>query len=201
MSKIVVYSTDMPASPSPLPIGAITQLLRARAGGDPDALPEIFEVVYAELRRIARSRRRKSPTPLDTTELVHEAYLKLAAGPDGTLARDRSHFLAVSALAMRHIVVDLARAESRDKRGGNLVRTELDEERLAAVGHAERVLAVDQALGLLAQKEPRLAAVVECRYFGGLSEAETALALDVSERTVQRDWRTAKAKLKKVLAA
>lgn len=181
--------------------GAITQLLRARADGDADALPEIFEVVYGELRRIARSRRRKSPTPLDTTELVHEAYLKLAAGPAKTLAKNRSHFLAVSALAMRHIVVDLARAEQRDKRGGGQHHTGLDEERLAAVNHAERVLAVDQALDRLAQEDARLAAVVECRWFGGLSEPETAEALGVSERTVQRDWRTAKKKLKQALSA
>lgn len=181
--------------------GAVTQLLRARADGDPDALPEIFEVVYGELRRIARSRRRKSPTPLDTTELVHEAYLKLAAGPDRALAKNRSHFLAVSALAMRHIVVDLARAEQRDKRGGGQHHTDLDEERLVAASHAEQVLAIDQALDKLSQDEPRLAAVVECRWFGGLSEPETAEALGVSERTVQRDWRNAKAKLKKVLAS
>ena len=180
--------------------GAITQLLRAKADGDPQALPELFEVVYGELHRIARSRRRKSPTPLDTTELVHEAYLKLAAGPDGTLARNRGHFLAISALAMRHIVVDLARAEKRDKRGGGQHHTGLDEERLEAVDHAERVLAVDQALDQLAQDEPRLAAVVECRYFGGLSEPETAEALGVSERTVQRDWRSAKQRLKQALS-
>lgn len=179
--------------------GAVTRLLLARADGDPEALPQLFEVVYGELRRIARSRRRKSPTPLDTTELVHEAYLKLAAGPDGTLARDSSHFLAVAALAMRHIVVDLARARSREKRGGDRHHTDLDGKDLAQASHAERVLAVDQALHRLADDEPRLAAVVECRYFGGLSEEETATALGVSVRTVQRDWRSARTKLKSAL--
>ncbi|MDA8018779.1 MAG: ECF-type sigma factor [Thermoanaerobaculia bacterium] len=179
--------------------GAVTQLLRAQAEGDPHALSELFEAVYDELHRLARSRRRRSSAPLDTTELVHEAYLKLASGPDGTLAHNRAHFLAVSALAMRHIVVDLARAEHREKRGGGVHHTDLDGEQLAATHHADKVLAVDQALTRLAEEAPRLAAVVECRYFGGLSESETADALNISERTVQRDWRTAKAKLKKSL--
>ena len=181
------------------PIGAVTQLLRARAGGDPEAMPQLFEAVYGELRRIARSRRRRQGTPLDTTELVHEAYLKLADGPAGPLARDRSHFLAVAALSMRHIVVDLARAESRDKRGGHLHRTDLDGKALVSTSHSEKVLAIDQALSGLQASDPRLAAVVECRYFAGFSEVETAEALDVSVRTVQRDWRDAKARLKKIL--
>jgi len=173
--------------------GEITQLLEAHARGDRDAFGRLFETIYAELRRIARGQRYRLPgagDTLDTTALVHEAYLKLAGGDAGA-GRNRGHFLAIAASAMRHILVDHARGLRREKRGGGLERTTLEPASAVVEWQAEKVLAVDRALAKLEALEPRLVRVVECRHFLGLSESETAEALGRSLRTVQRDFRAA----------
>lgn len=177
----------------------ITGLLEAYAEGDVAALGRVFELVYAELRRLARSQRRRNrQASVETTALVHEAFLKLQGGA-AAVGRHRAQFLAVVARAMRHILVDHARSVMRDKRGGGLARVELGQEAPAADRDAERVLAVNQALERLEEIEPRLVRVVECRHFVGFSEVETAAALGVSPRTVQRDWRVASLWLKREL--
>ena len=136
---------------------------------------------------------------LNTTALVHEAYLKLFDSPE--LAwKDRQHFFAVVAMAMRQIVVDEARRRGSLKRGGDLKRVELDSTALAIDEQSEEILALDEALVQLAKLDPRLVKVVEYKFFGGFSTPEIALYLDVSERTVERDWRTAKAVLFQALS-
>lgn len=175
----------------------VTELLLAHGRGDASAFGRLVALVYDDLRRMARAQLRRSPPgqTLDTTALVHEAYMKLV---DQTRVpwQDRGHFLAVSATAMRQILIDYARARLRQKRGGDAARTALDESLVAAAGEAEHVLALDLALGKLADVEPRLVRVVECRYFAGFSEQETADAMGVSLRTAQRDWLRARAWLR-----
>lgn len=171
--------------------------------GDPSppkdqAVELLVELFYADLQRIARRERGRSINPsetLGTTALVHEAYLKLAR--QGVF-QDRAHFLNTAALAMRQVLVSHARARLRDKRGGG--QAALDIESVDILSESdERVVALDDALNALEQTSPRLARVVECRYFAGYSEKETALALGVAERTVQRDWTMAKALLYEAL--
>jgi len=172
----------------------ITELLAAHAGGDEEAFREAFSMVYGELRRLASSQKRRVGGSLDTTGLVHEAYIKLAAG-QGVKGRDRSHFMAIAATAMRHLLVDYARSRCRAKRGPDLRRVTLEPSRMPAeVADQEAVnlLALDQALNRLAEQQPRLAQVVECRHFAGLSESETADAVGVSLRTAQRAWKDAR---------
>jgi RNA polymerase sigma factor (TIGR02999 family) len=175
----------------------VTRLLRAYAQGDPQVFDVLVPLVYEDLRRLARAQLRRQPgRSLDTIGLVHEAYLRLV---DQTAAnwQDRSHFLAVAAIAMRQILVDRARARLRQKRGAGQVVEPLEDDEVAAVAaDAEQMLIVDDALRRLADVDPRLVRVVECRYFAGLSEAETAQALGTSLRTVQRDWLKARAWLR-----
>lgn len=179
--------------------GELTALLEAHARGDGAALGRVFEVVYGELRRLARSQRRRDRSAtLQTTALVHEAFLKLQGGEAGA-GRHRGQFLAVAARAMRHILVDHARSVMREKRGGGAARVELEDGAAAVERDAEQVLAVNQALERLEAIEPRLVRIVECRHFVGLSETETADAVGVSLRTVQRDWRAASLWLRREL--
>lgn len=180
----------------------ITALLEAHAAGDGRALGRLFELAYGELIRLARGQRRRggAPLTLDSRALVHEAYLRLAGGQAGA-GRHREHFLAVAARAMRHALVDHVRALGRAKRGGDRVRVTLTHGAAVESFEPERLLALHQALERLATLEPRLVQVVECRYFLGLSEAETASALGVSLRTIQRDWRAASLWLARELAA
>ncbi len=182
--------------------GEITQLLAAAGRGEASAMDRLFPLVYSELRGMARRRlggRRPGQT-LDTTALVHEAYLKLV---DQTQARwnDRSHFLAVSAIAMRHILVDYARRRAAQKRGGDEQHVVLEEGELGVAARAEEILAIDQALSSLGELNGRLSKLVELRFFAGLSVEETAKVLEVSERTVKRDWRKAKAYLYRELSS
>ncbi len=170
----------------------ITDLLLQVREGSPDAMDRLVHGVYGELRRIA-SRQLQGECPghtLSTTGLVHETYLKLA---DQTRVQwqDRAHFYRVASSAMRRILVDYARRHRAQRRGGELRRVTLDEE-ATATERAETLLALDEALGRLAELNPRLSQVVECRYFGGLTEEETAEALGVTTRTVQRDWAKAR---------
>jgi RNA polymerase sigma factor (TIGR02999 family) len=170
----------------------ITDLLLQIRGGSPDAMDRLFHSVYGQLRRIAgRQLRGEGPGhSLGTTGLVHETYLKLA---DQTRVQwqDRTHFSRVAARAMRRILVDYARRCHAQRRGGELRRVSLDEDATVAE-RGETLLALDEALERLAAKNERLSSVVECRYFGGLTEEETAETLGVTTRTVQRDWAKAR---------
>jgi len=162
---------------------------------------ELFPLVYAELRRIAaREMRREKPgRTLQTTALVHEAYLRLLK--DASLSfENRAHFLGVAARAMREILIEHARARSARKRGGGAVRLTLDDLVAPVSSPSIDVLALDEALERLARLDERHARVVELRYFGGLSVEETAAALGLSPATVKRDWTLARAWLFRELA-
>jgi RNA polymerase sigma factor (TIGR02999 family) len=178
----------------------ITELLIAHGGGDAAALNRLVPLVYDDLRRLARVqlRRRRPGDTLDTNGLVHEAYLRLVDQSRASW-RDRGHFFAVSALAMRQIAVDHARRRARAKRGGGQAEVPLDQISEPAAREAVRILEVDEALNRLAAVDERLARVVECRYFAGLTEQETAAALGVSVRTAQREWFKARAWLRSEL--
>lgn len=176
----------------------ITDLLTELRQGRKEAMDRLFPAVYEELRRIAH--RQLGPDPADptlgTTALVHEAYLKLV---DQSRAgwRDRAHFFAVGAMAMRQILVDHARQRRAAKRGGGRSPISLDafsEERVlpTADEQADALLDLHDALIRLSELDERLTRVVECRFFGGLTEQETAAALGVTERTIRRDWAKAK---------
>lgn len=174
--------------------GDITALLAAARAGDRDACDRVFASVYAELRRLARRQRWHAGGyhTLETTALVHEAYLKLA-GNLGWSSNDRMHFFALAARAMRQILVDHARHRRRDKRGGGAEHVELDNAELGVVREAEELLALDQALERLGEVDPELVRLVEWRFFAGLTLEEIASEVGVSERTLKRDWRAAKA--------
>lgn len=180
--------------------GDITQLLVAARAGERSAMDELFPLVYDELHGMAHGRlRRGSPgQTLNTTALVHEAYLKLV---DQSRAEwnDRNHFLAVASVAMRHILVDYARRRTARKRGGEQRDVTLDDMQPGVMARAEEILALDAALGSLTKLNERLAKLVELRFFGGLSVAETSQVLEISERTVKRDWRKARAILYRTL--
>jgi len=178
----------------------VTELLQAHGRGQSDAFGRLVPLVYEDLRRVARSqlRRLRVGETLDTTGLVHEAYLRLVDQTKATW-HDRGHFLAVSAVAMRQVLIDHARQKSRLKRGGGVEQTTFDEGATAAAEDAARLLEIDLALGKLAAFNPRLVRVVECRYFAGLSEHETAEAMGVSLRTAQREWLKARAWLREEL--
>jgi len=174
--------------------GEVTELLVALRGGEASAMDDLLPLVYGELRRMAHGqlRRRRPGQTLNTTALVNEAYLRLV---DQTRAQwqDHNHFFAVASLAMRQILVDYARRRTAQKRGGKDDPVLLDEGLVGVSARAEEILAIDQALGALAKLNEKLVKVVELRFFGGLTVEETAKVMDVSERTVKRDWRKARA--------
>ncbi|MGH9380732.1 MAG: ECF-type sigma factor [Thermoanaerobaculia bacterium] len=180
--------------------GEITRLLRAHAEGDREAIDRLVPLVYDHLRAIARRQlaRGGHPRTLDTTSLVHEAYMQLV-DETGVAWQDRSHFFAICARAMRRILVDAARRRGAAKRGGGKPHLSLEPGLISVEEQTELVLAVDQALTRLASFNPRLERVVECRYFAGMTEDETAQALSISLRTVQREWTRARAWLQKEL--
>lgn len=178
-----------------MPEPEITRLLAAWKGGDADAGEQLLPLVYGELRRIARGQRRRlaSGDTLSTTALVHEVYLKLADA--GALRiQDRGHFFAIAATAMRQLLVDAARRRGAAKRGGPAHHTDLPTAVAAdgAGGQMVDVLALDTAMSRLADLEPRLVRLVELRFFAGLSVEETADAMEISPRTVKRDWQKAR---------
>ena len=182
---------------------AITEILSslADAGGDFD---QLVPAVYDELRCLARSQLRRlrggrSGRGIDTTELVHEAYLKLSDVDPRW--QNRRHFFATAAKVMRHLLTDAARMSKADKRGGDVTHLPLLESDAVLVQEADTILAIDAALEKLAAELPRLAQVVEYRFFGGLSEEETADLLETSTRTVRRDWVKARAWLHRLLEA
>jgi RNA polymerase sigma-70 factor, ECF subfamily len=179
----------------------ITRLLADWHAGDRGALERLAPLVYAELRRIARSQigRERAGHTLQATALVNEAYLRLAGG-EGLALQDRAHFYAVCAQVMRHVLVDHARAHARDKRGGGAAHVPLDEAAVAAGQGSDELVALDEALRGLEEVDPQKARVVALRYFAGLSIEETAEVLGVSPTTVRREWRRAKAWLFRAIA-
>jgi RNA polymerase sigma-70 factor (ECF subfamily) len=177
----------------------VTGLLCAWSGGDEHALDRLAPLVYSELRRLARryTAGERRGQALQTTELVHEAYIRLL-DIKGITWRDRAHFFAVSARFMRRILVDFARAHPRLKRQGGAAEVVLDDALLDRVPSVSSdppaaLVALDEALQALSQVDPRKGQVVELRFFGGLTAEETAEVLKVSPETVLRDWKLAKA--------
>jgi RNA polymerase sigma factor (TIGR02999 family) len=176
-----------------MPEHQITGQLEALRKGDPDALDRLLPLVYEELGRIARRQRRagRASDTLNTTALVHEAYLKLV---DQTRveASDRVHFFAIAARAMRQVLIDRARQWGTLKRGGGWKRVPLSDSHLPAHERADLLLALDDAVTHLSALDERLGRIVECRFFGGMTDRQTAEALAISERTVRRGWLKAK---------
>ena len=179
----------------------VTFLLQAWNSGEDDAFDKLVPIVYDDLRMIARNHLRKSGRglTLDTTALAHEAWVRLV-DQNAVDWNDRGHFFAVYSLVTRNIIVDMARSRGSLKRGGDLRRVDLDSVQLSVDDQADLILSVDSALSRLESLEPRLAQVVNCRFFAGLSEEETAKALDCSTRTVRRDWVKAQAMLQEILS-
>jgi RNA polymerase sigma factor (TIGR02999 family) len=176
----------------------VTQLLDAWSEGDPAALDRLMPLVYAELRRMAR--RHMGPErpghTLQTTALVHEAYLRLV-NQERVRWKDRAHFFAIAAQVMRRILVDHARKRRNPKRGGNATRLSLEQGATVSRERAAEVVALDDALNSLAAVDDRKSRVVELRFFGGMSIEETAQVLGVSPGTVMREWTLAKAWLQR----
>jgi RNA polymerase sigma factor (TIGR02999 family) len=171
----------------------VTALLLAWSEGDTGAFDRLVPLVYDELRRLAKHymRDERAGHTLETTALIHEAYLRLI---DTSQVRwqNRAHFFSIAARLMRQILVDFARERGYQKRGGGARQVSLDEALLISRERDEDLVALDEALGALAEVDERKARVVELRFFGGLSEKEIAEALQVSAETVRRDWRLAK---------
>ncbi len=176
----------------------ITRLLADWSKGDQAALDKLLPMVYDELHRLARSymRRERPDHTLQTTALVHEAYLRLV-GQQNAHWQTRVHFFAAAAQVMRHILVDHARGRLRAKRGDGIPEVSLDDAAIISEERADALLAVNDALISLTALDPRKSRVFELRYFGGMSVDEAAEALQVSPATVARDWRMAKAWLRR----
>jgi len=177
--------------------GEVTTLLRAWGNGDEQALHQLMPLVERELNRIARAclAGDRGNRSVSATALVNEAFLRLVQ-IERIDWRDRAHFLSIGARLMRRVLVDLARARRSEKRGGDAVRVSLDEA-LPAITRDADVVRLDEAIDALTELDPRKGRVIELRFFGGLSAAETAAVLDVSTKTVIRDWTFAKAWLQR----
>ncbi|HEY7786579.1 MAG TPA: sigma-70 family RNA polymerase sigma factor [Pyrinomonadaceae bacterium] len=175
----------------------LTGLLLDWRRGDEQALEKLTVLVYDEIRRMAHRfmQRERNGHTLQTTALVNEAYVRLIArqGQEKIDWSSRSHFFAVVAQVMRHVLIDHARRRKYQKRAGEVQKVSLDEATLMSQERASELLALDEALTTMAQMDPRKSKVIELRYFGGLSLVETAEALELSVMTVRRDWRAAKA--------
>jgi RNA polymerase sigma factor (TIGR02999 family) len=178
---------------SPTDQHEVTQILQEWNDGSAEAPERLMSVVYAELRRLARSylRREREAHTLEPTALVHEAYLRLIDQTQVTW-ENRAHFFGIAAQLMRRILVDHARAHLAEKRGGPAVKIQLDDAHFMPEEKGDDLLALDEALQRLSETDPRMSRVVELRFFGGLSEPEAAEVLGVSERTIRRDWQMAK---------
>ena len=196
MAEAVTNSSDV----------QIAELFERVRAGDSDAFSQAYEAIYHELRRLARAKRRKqvsSGETMNTTALVHETYLKLCRIPHPSF-KDREHFMAVAATAMRQILVDEARRRLRIKRGGGAEHQPVDDVMVGealVVGDATTVLTIHDALKSLGELNPRLEKVIEYRFFGGMTEVEAAAVLDLTERTIRRDWVKARAWLRLHLEA
>jgi len=180
----------------------VTKLLLAWSEGDSSALDQLTPVVYRELHRLARHyiEQERPGHTLQTTALVHEAYLRLV-DVNRMQWNNRAHFFAVSAQMMRRILVEFARRRHREKRGGDATRLSLDEGFTVSVERGPDLLALDDALRTMATMDPRMSQVVELRFFGGLSVEETSEVLKISPETVMRDWKSAKVWLLRELGA
>jgi RNA polymerase sigma-70 factor, ECF subfamily len=172
----------------------VTRLLQAWSQGKDAALEELLPLVHQELRRLARRYMfgERPGHTLQTTALVNEAYLRLVNSRQVNW-QNRAHFFAISAQLMRRILVDYARARGYQKRGGGVPKVTLDEALMGPQEKGHDLVALDDALKVLAEVDPRKSKVVELRFFGGLSVEETAKVLKISPDTVHRDWRLAKA--------
>ena len=179
---------------SPAPSDDTTHLLLALRQGERGALDRLIPRLYDALHRIAHRElaRRGASATLRTTGLLHEAYLKLVDGAR-VEAEDRAHFLALAATTMRHIIIDAARSARTRKRGGGWSRVPLDDGVPSLEARIDEIIELDDALARLANFDERLSRVVECRFFGGMTVEETAAALDLSPRTVDRAWQKARA--------
>ena len=178
---------------NPLEKSQITHLLRSWRCGDRDALDRLTPLIYDDLREVARRSiaRERSHVTIQATSLVNETFLRLADGPDIEWT-DRAHFFAVAAKVMRRILTDAARARNREKRGGGMEKVDYEEAVIPAPEDDRSVIALDDALNLLSQTDPRKAQVVEMRFFGGMTNDEIAEVLTISRDTVKRDWSFAK---------
>ena len=176
--------------------GEITALPAASAGGDRGAFDRLVPLIYDGLRAIAHRQLRRQPRhpTLDTTAIVHEAYLKLVE-QSGAAWTDRTQFFAFSARVIRNLLIDYGRERNARKRGGEAIHLPLDDELAGAPGRTVELLALDEALTELGRMDERLERLVECRFFGGMSMEETAEAMAVSLSTAERDWRRARAYL------
>jgi RNA polymerase sigma factor (TIGR02999 family) len=186
-----------PGDPTP----HLTQLIHRAQEGDRDASDALYAAVYTDLRRLARARLRAGsrPTLLDTGSLVHESYLRFVSA--GQLQIEgRVHFMRWAARVMRSVIVDFARRRLADRRGGGAPRATLDVELAAGPCGEDEIVGVHQALDRIATVDPRMTQVVEMRYFGGMTEPEIAQALEVTERTVRRDWQKARLLLREALS-
>jgi len=174
----------------------ITRLLEEWSGGREEAFDELFELVYEDLSRIARNRLRgeRDGHTLSTQALVHESYMRLLGKP-GSGWHNRSHFYAVASRAMRRILIDHARKKRAERRGGDHAHITLGDEVRAPDRDLDELLAIDEGLRELELLDPRMAQIVECRFFGGMTLAETAEALGTSLRTVERGWTRARGHL------
>ena len=179
--------------PEPQP-STVTELLARARSGDASALESVFPLIYDELRRLAGRQLQREPDghTLSPTALVHEAYLRLIDHYTRMEWTGRAHFMSVAATAMRRILVEHARGHRSLKRGGGLHRVSLDAAELGTEERADLLIAVDEALVRLNALDGRQARVVECRFFGGMTEEETAEALEIGLRTAKRDWAKAK---------
>lgn len=178
----------------------VTQLLAAWSDGNQSARDELIPLVYAELHRVAQNylRRERRGHTLQSSALVHEAFLRLV---DQRVAwRNRAHFFGIAAQLMRRILVDYARSRSNEKHGGDQLHLELDDALDAAAERDADLVSLDDALTDLAAIDPQQSRVIELRYFGGLTIEETAEALGVSDTTVEREWRLARAWLRRELS-
>lgn len=172
--------------------------LEAISRGDAVTRQQLSQEIYNQLRVIARHRLGgRARTNLDTTALVHEAYLKIAEGPGGDDPLQRARFFALASKTMRNLLIDYLRERKAAKRGGGMIMLTLEPDRSPGVDNQQiDVLAVEDALEALGEIDPRLVNVVECRFFAGMDYAEIAMVHDISERTVRRDWRRARAFLR-----
>ena len=191
----------MNASSAPAPRGDVTRILDEVGEGDRrEAFERLLPLVYDELRSLAKAHlaHERPGHSLQATALVHEAYLRMLAG-QGPSWKDRRHFYYAAAQAMRRILIEHARKRGRLKRGGGRVQVTMDDIQVGDGPPMEDLLALDEALARLEERDPRMAEVVHLRFFAGLSVEETAAALEISERTVKREWAVARAWLYQAL--